>query len=429
MSNLFGNGRLDLSRWRKAPALLMVVGGALSLLGFFVAREEFNYTWLLAFMFFLSLSLGALFLVMAHHLFDAGWSVPIRRFCEHISTLVFPWLLLLFVPIAIQAKTIYKWMAISATGPQAVASDHALAAKQPLFSVPWFYIVAVVCFLVWGGLSWGLRYWSLEQDKTGAAKPTHRMRFLSGLGIVLYAITVTIGCFMWMKSLQYQWFSTMYGVYYFAGSAWLTLATAYFITMILDRQGVISEILHEHQYYFLGSLMFAFTVFYAYIHFAQYFIIWNGNLPEETFWYVVREHGTWFWIGMIIIFGHFFVPFLGLLRIDVKNIFPYMVPLCIWAWLMHWVDLAFNILPVVHPEGFPWKFIWLQFGCWAFMCGVMAWAFLREYAKHPPYPIKDPRLIEAMGLYHPVPTQISGGELEQVDDLRDAPPQFGGTNQ
>jgi hypothetical protein len=86
--------------------------------------------------------------------------------------------------------------------------------------------------------------------------------------------------------------------------------------------------------------MFAFTVFYAYIAFAQYFIIWNGNMPEETFWYVVREKGTWWWIGMVIIFGHFFIPFLALLRIDVKNIFSYMVPLCIWAWLMHWVDLA-----------------------------------------------------------------------------------------
>jgi len=79
----------------------------------------------------------------------------------------------------------------------------------------------------------------------------------------------------------------------------------------LDRQGVLSEVLHEHQYYFLGSLMFAFTVFYAYIHFAQYFIIWNGNMPEETFWYVVREHGTWRNVGLVIIFGHFFLPFWG----------------------------------------------------------------------------------------------------------------------
>jgi hypothetical protein len=206
----------------------------------------------------------------------------------------------------------------------------------------------------------------------------------------------------------------------------MTLAAVYVITMILDRQGVLTETLHEHQYYFLGSLLFAFTVFYAYIHFSQYFIIWNGNMPEETFWYAVREKGTWWYVGMVIIFGHFFLPFLALLRIDVKHVFSYMVPLCLWAWLMHWVDLSFNIMPIPHPDGFPFAWLWLHLGCWAFMAGLLAMVFLRSFAAHPPYPIKDPRLIEAMGFFHPVPTQISGGELDQTDDLRDAPPQFRG---
>lgn len=414
---------LDLAKWRNVPLILLIAGGALALLGYLVNPAEFAYSWLLAFMFFLSLCLGALFLVMAHHLFDAGWSVPIRRFCEHIAAMVFPWMALLFIPIAVQAKTIYNWMNVN---PQL---DHALAAKQPLFTVPMFYVTAAGCFLVWWLLSNRLRYWSLKQDETGAAQPTYRMRFYSGIGIVLYAITVTLGVVMWMKSLQYQWFSTMYGVYFFAGSVWMTLATVYVITMILDRQGVLTEALHEHQYYFLGSLLFAFTVFYAYIHFSQYFIIWNGNMPEETFWYLVREKGTWWYVGLVIIFGHFFVPFLALLRIDVKHVFSFMVPLCVWAWLMHWVDLSFNIMPVPHPNGFPFAWLWLHLGCGAFMAGLLAMVFLRSYAKYPPYPIKDPRLIEAMGFFHPVPTQISGGELDQTDDLRDAPPQFRGGDQ
>jgi hypothetical protein len=129
---------------------------------------------------------------------------------------------------------------------------------------------------------------------------------------------------------------------------------------------------------------------------------------------------------MVIIFGHFFLPFLALLRIDVKNIFTYMVPLCAWAWLMHWVDLSFNIMPVVSPDGFPFAWLWLHVGCWAFMIGVLSMIFLKKYASAAPFPVKDPRLIEAMGFYHPVPTQISGGELDETDDLRDAPPQFRG---
>ncbi|HEV2394555.1 MAG TPA: hypothetical protein VG146_19565 [Verrucomicrobiae bacterium] len=423
------NQALDLSRWRNVPAILLGVGAILGVIGLLVNREEFAFSWLVAFMFFLSLCLGALFLVMAHHLFDAGWSVPIRRFCEHIAAMIFPWMAILFIPIAIFAKSfymagvnhgIYTWLSIN---PH---TDHSVAAKQPLFSEPMFYVMAAACFAIWWLFSHRLRYWSLQQDETGAALPTYRMRAYSGAGIILFALTLTIAAILWVKSLQYQWFSTMYGIYYFAGSVWLTLATAYVITMVLDRQGVLSNVLHEHQYYFLGSLLFAFTVFYAYIAFGQYFIIWNGNMPEETFWYVLREKGTWWWVSMVIIFGHFFIPFLALLRIDVKNIFPYMAPLCAWTWLMHWVDLSFNIMPVPHPNGFPFQWLWLSFGCWAFMAGLLSMIFLRQFAAHPPYPLKDPRLVEAMGFFHPVPTQISGGELGETDELRDAPPQFRG---
>ena len=417
---------LDLSKWRNVPARLMIVGGAIVVIGFIVTLsmhriEEFAYHWLLAFMFFLSLCLGALWLVIVHHLFDAGWSVPIRRFCEHISNLLMPWMLLLFVPVGIFAKKIYPWM-----HEANAAHDHALQAKQPLFSTAGFYVAAAFCFFIWWWLPRRLRFWSLEQDKTGAALPTYKMRFLSGIGVFLFAVTLTLGAVMWMKALQHEWFSTMYGVYYFAGSVWMTVATVYVITMILDRQKVLTDVLHEHQYYFLGSILFAFTVFYAYVTFAQYFIIWNGNMPEETFFYVVRETGTWWYVSMIIIFGHFFLPFLALLRIDVKSVFKFMVPLCLWTWFMHWNDLSFNIMPVLHPYGFPWKWIWLSFGCWAFMAGLLASRFLKAYAEHPPYPIKDPRLIEAMGFYHPVPTQISGGELDETDDLSTAPPQFRG---
>jgi len=331
----------------------------------------------------------------------------------------------LFIPVALLAPKLYEWM-----GPQLQTHpDHALHARQPMFTLPGFYLISGLCFLVWWLLSNRLLFWSLKQDETGEAKCTYRMRFFSSIGIFLFAITLSLGAIMWMKALQHQWFSTMYGVYYFAGSVWLTLATVYVITMILDRQRILTAVLHEHQFYFLGTLLFAFTVFWAYVTFSQYFIIWNANMPEETFWYVVREKGTWWHIGMVIIFGHFFLPFLTLLRIDVKHAFPIMIPLAAWAWLMHFVDLSFNILPVPHPDGFPFQWIWLPLGCMALMGGLLAHVFLKKFASAPPFPQKDPRLPEAMGLYHPVPTQISGGELDQADDMRDASTQPKGGHQ
>ncbi|MGH7969722.1 MAG: hypothetical protein ACREIC_13440, partial [Limisphaerales bacterium] len=249
-----------------------------------------------------------------------------------------------------------------------------------------------------------LRFWSLKQDDDGSAHCTYRMRVHSAWGIVAYAFTLTLGAILWMKALQYQWYSTMYGVYYFAGCVWVGYAGAYVIAVILDRQGSLHETMGDQQYYFLGSLLFAFTVFSAYIHFGQYFVIWNGNIPEETFWYVLREKGTWFAIGMVLVFGHFLVPFLALLRIDVKLVFKFMVPLCIWVGLMQYVDLAFNISPVLHPNGFPWRWLWLNAGCIAFMGGILAKVFLRDLQRYPVLPLKDPRLSEALGLYVvPVP--------------------------
>jgi len=119
---------------------------------------------------------------------------------------------------------------------------------------------------------------------------------------------------------------------------------------------------------------------------------------------------------MIIIFGHFFAPFLALLRIDLKSFYPYMTAVAIWSWLMHYFDLAFNIFPVKYPNGFPLQWMWLDFACLAFMLGLLAKVFLAKYAAAAPYPVKDPRLIEAMGYYHPVPTQISGGELDELPE-------------
>jgi hypothetical protein len=387
---------LDLSRWRSVPTWLIGLGGLGALVGLLVPslHKQFAYSWLLAFMFCLSLCLGAWFMVLLHHLFDASWSVAIRRFEEHMAYLL-PVMVFLFIPIAIMAPMlpIYPWM------KENPALDHALKAKQPLFSIPMFYVVAAFCFGSWWLFSYKLRAWSLRQDETGAALCTYKLRKWSAVGIFFFAITLTLAAIMWMKALQHQWFSTMYGVYYFAGSVWTTIATIYVIALALQRSGPLREVVHEETYYFIGSLQLAFTVFYAYIHFSQYFIIWNANVPEETFWYVVREKGTWWDIGMVIIFGHFFLPFLLLLRIDWKLKLPVMIFICVWAWLMHFVDLSFNIMPVLHPDGFVLH--WLSIASLAFMVGILTKVFIRYWTAHPPFPLKDPRFAETLKVYVP----------------------------
>lgn len=410
---------LDLSKWRSVPNLMIGFGGILAVIGAVTDLKGFGYAWLTGYMFCFSLVIGALFLVIVHHLFDAGWSVPIRRTCENIASLM-PWMFVFFLPIALLAPRLYAWMSAD---PHL---DHALHAKLPLFTKPSFYISSAVILGVLSFIARGLRNSSIAQDKDGAAAHTFKMRRFAYFGIFLFAFLVTLGVILWMKALEHQWFSTMYGVYYFAGSVWTTLATVYVIIMTLSHLNVLRAVLHKHQFYYIGGLFFAFTVFYAYVTFSQYFIIWNANVPEETFWYVQREKGTWFWWSMIIIFGHFFLPFLLLLRIDMKESWKLMTFFAGWAWLMHFVDMVFNVLPVASPDGVPVKSVVLALGCAAFIAGWLIKFYLVRHASAAPYPLKDPRLAEAMGIPDATPTPISGGEVEDVDDYDDASPQEGG---
>lgn len=390
---------LDLSGWRGVPKVLMVLGGILSVIGLFTGPKDhfgqnFGYAWLTAFMFFLTLALGALFFAIVHHLTDAGWSVATRRFCEHIASLLFPWLAILFIPVILLAKQIYPWMTMD---PNA---DRALHAKLPLMTMPGFIVASAIFFGIWWLLTGRINYWSLRQDVTGDALCTRKMRFHSGWGILAFAATVTVAPTLWMQSLQYQWSSTMYGLYLFATCGWVALATMYVITAILQRQRVLSDVLHDNQFYFIGVLFFAFTLLEAYFEFSQYFVIWNGNVPDETFWYLMRQSGSWWTVLMVLIFGHFFTPFVLLLPASVKMNFKVMIPICLWAWLMNYADLAFNIYPVLYPNGYPTHWLWLQFGCFIFMFGFLAQVFLKKFLSHPPYPQRDPRVLEAMGVVH-----------------------------
>jgi hypothetical protein len=379
--------------------VLAGLGGVGTVAAFFADSHQFAFSYLVAFMFFLSLGLGGLFLVILHHLFDANWSVPVRRITENLAMLLIP-LAVLFIPIAILAPHLYPWM-------DPAKADHALHSKSGYLNPVFFYIRMVAYFAIWSFLAWRLRYWSLQQDQSGAAVCTHRMRRLAAAGIFLFAFTLTFSAIDWMKSLQHQWFSTMYGVYYFAGSVWTTLATLYFLATWLRQSGPLSQVLQLRQMKDIGTLLLAFTVFYAYIHFSQYLIIWNANMPEETFWYALREKGYWWKVCMMLVFGHFLFPFLLLLRIDFKLKLSLMIPLCLWAWAMHYLDMSFNILPVLHVENFPWH--WTDVVCWLFIGGSLAVIFLKNLASNSIYPLKDPRLKEALTIHEVPPPAIAGG--------------------
>ena len=401
--------RLDLSKWAKWPDRLAIMGGSLLLLGFLFGfwsppawrlHQTLATSYITAYMFFLSLVLGSLFLVILHHLLDTNWLVPLRRFLEHIACSI-PVLAGLFLPILLVvlsgSGSIYPWAVW-----ESPAHDHALEVKRIMYHPISFCLLSCVLFAAWWWLGGSLRNQSLEQDKSGAASCTIWMRRYAAVGIFIFTFTLTLAAFYWMKSLEYQWFSTMYGVYYFAGSVWTTLATTYVIALVLQRTGHLATVIQKSTFKDIGTLFFAFTVFYAYIHFSQYFLIWNAAIPEETFWYAKRDQGVWHSVGLLLIFGHFFIPFLFLLRLDVKLCLPVMIPMCMWAWLMHYAYMSFNVKPVYNPTGdgalFASGLLW-GLGSMSLMAGLFAKYFIKTLRRHPPFPQRDPRIAETLGRY------------------------------
>jgi len=396
------------------PGAMIFFGSALTIFGAILSfsrndGKEFGFAWLLAFMFYYSIALGALFVVMIHHLTDAGWSVGIRRFCEHISSLLFPWLFILFLPVGVMGHKIYSWMTLDPATNNLIAAKQHLFGVFNVFTIPGFWITSGIFFAIWWLLSSRLSSLSLQQDETGSAECTRKMRFYSGWGIVAYALTLTFSGVLWMQAVQYQWFSAMYGVYFFASSAWAGLAVIYVISVVMLKQGILTPVLKRNYFYFIGVLLLGFTLLSAYTEFAQYFVVWNANMPEETFWYIIREKGNWWWVSMALIVGKVFVPFFALLPVHTKTNFKILVPTCLLIAVMHLADLSFNILPAWSPGQHHIKWLFLHAGCVLLMGGLLGKVFMAKFNSHPPYPQRDPRLLEAMGL-----------SQHEVSDLVDA---------
>ena len=235
---------------------MMIVGAVLTVLGALASLhhdggKDLGFAWLLAFMFYLMIALGSLFLVIIHHLTDAGWSVGIRRFCEHIAALLFPQLAILFVPVILLAPKIYGWLHLNP------ATDEMLAAKQPVFTRFGFIVTSAVFFGIWWLLTSQLKRWSLKQDQTGASECTRKMCFHAGWGIVALGLTMTFAGVLWMSGVQYITYSAIYGVYFFASSVWVTLATVYVLTVWLHHKRVLAGVLPPLTFYFLGVMLFA----------------------------------------------------------------------------------------------------------------------------------------------------------------------------
>jgi hypothetical protein len=375
--------------WSRLPALgagLAAVGGLL-LLAFGRSSERLMAAWLVAFLFFLTIALGCLFFVLIHTAMAGSWGIVVRRVAENAAATV-PLFALLFIPVALNLHALYHW-----SDPEAVAHDALLRWKEPYLNESFFLARAAFYFVVWSGIALWARGLSRRQDLAADPVADGRLRRGSAFLLVPLSLTVTFAAFDWIMSLAPHWYSTIFGVYAFAGGFVAGIALLAIVAVGLRGAGLLPSITTEHLHD-LGKLLFAFTVFWAYIAFSQFFLIWYGNIPEETVFFLARLQGGFKLVTIALAVGHFGVPFFFLMPRAIKRNPATLVAAALWLLAMHYVDVYWLVIPSIHGLGARPGLV--DVAALATVGGVFLAGFGWLLVKSPLVPAFDPRLSESL---------------------------------
>jgi len=354
--------------------------------------KRLMHAYLVSYIFFLSISLGSLFFVIIHHLTRAGWSVVIRRVAELLAS-VLPFLAVLSLPIIVPMilghSELYSWVDV-----EMVQAHPVLHKKMPYLNVPFFLVRMVLYFGIWSLVSRYMLRNSTEQDTSGDVRANVRMQRVSPVSMILFGLSVTFAAFDLLMSLTPTWFSTIFGVYFFAGCVMGMFATLIVTTMLLQWSGRIKNSITIEHFHDLGKFMFAFVFFWGYIGFSQFMLIWYANLPEETEWYQPRMHGAWIPVSLVILFGHFVIPFLGLISRHVKRNRRALAFWAVYLLAMQWIDLYWIIMP--HFDEAKPVFGIPEIACFMGLLGLYVACFGYLAKSRSLIPLKDPHLGESL---------------------------------
>ena len=391
-------------------------------------QGRFAYSWLYAFIFFVSLSLGGAFWMILHHLSNSGWGVSVRRLMEHLAG-VFPWMAVIAIPLFFPQvqKHLFEWMNMHREIMGAGASiygnakgalqqstnpwDHLLYLKAFYMNLP-FWLGRMVGYfvLLGGGIIW-MRKLSIDQDNdpNPGVKRLIFSRKLAAVMMLLFAFVVTLMAFDLVMALDFKWFSTMFGVCYFAGCVLSGLALLILTSTLLSKAGYLQSVMTLEHQHALGKLAFAFVLFWGYINFSQFFLIRYGNITEETSFYILRNTGSWNTASIVLVFGYFVLPFLFLIRADVKKTPTLMIFITAYLLVFHALDHYLLIMPergpslTLHSAAGPSLYtagsvVWLDLLAFVTVGAFFFFFFLRSLTQTSLYPHRDPRILESANL-------------------------------
>ena len=383
---------------RKAGLGLLGIG-VLGLAAVFAVsgEERFFADYLIGFWYFAGISVTMLFFTALQYLTRAGWSASIRRVAENFTGMV-PFLALFLVPIVINMfghHSIYEWTHESAK------SDPILMQKEGYLNMTFFMIRMGIYCLLWIGMAKYVVGNSVKQDEASDIKPTRKNWKRAAPWVLVYALTITFAAFDLLMSLEPHWFSTIWGVYSFAGHFVAALSIIAVMLVGFHNRGMLKGYIRDEHFHDMGKLMFAFSVFWAYIGFSQYFIIWYANIPEETIYYTWRMSGGWEPFGYGLMILRFVLPFMLLLRQDVKRMKKMLIVAAVIILLGHFVDIVWIVMPAVakvtSAEGI--LFGWQEITGVIFFAGAFLFFAAQLYTKRRAVAVNDPLLQESFE-YH-----------------------------
>jgi hypothetical protein len=376
-----------LERVRNISLIVGVVGLLIAAASWASQPELFFRSYLLAFVYWIGISLGSLSLLLLHHLVGGRWGWIIRRILEAaLGTL--PLMLLLFLPLIFGVEVLYEW-----AKPEAV-NDEILLQKAAYLNTPFFLIRTAIYFAIWLLLAYILNKRSVQQDDTGDPELSRKFQIVSGPGLVLYGVTVTFAAIDWGMSLEPHWFSTIYGLLFLIGFALIAISFAVIVLRRLSSHEPVASVVGQNHFHDLGNLMLAFVMLWAYMGFSQYLIIWSANLPEEVPWYVHRLHGGWQYLGVFLIVFHFAIPFALLLMRVTKKKSSVLFRLAAAILFLRLADLVFLLIPPVsHGAGL--NIQWTDPICLIGVGGLWMAVFASRLKSRPLLPLNDPLTAEA----------------------------------
>jgi len=350
------------------------------------APERLWTSYLVAFFFFACLALGGMFFVVVNHAAKAGWSSSIRRIAESFTSYI-PYMFVTSLVMILGFKYLYPW----ADAEQA----YRMTGGKAIYLAPWFVILRLVIFgvgcLIFKKVIIGN---SLKQDQTGDHKLTEKNLSFSIGYIAFFAILFTLFSIDLLMSLLPSWYSTIFGIYTFAGMFQSTMALMAIIIVWLKKSKWVSGYITVEHQHDIGKFLKAFTIFWAYIAFSQFMLIWYANIPEETEFYLMRSHSGWLAVSLALLIFRFWVPFLALLPRDAKRNDMNLVAVSVLVLVMQYVDLYWLVYPNFF-DGAP-QFGFMEISIFLGFSGLFLVALTGFMSKYNLVAVKDPRLHEAL---------------------------------